>query len=221
MIRHRDCRRLQVQSSVVALIAVPLRSRHRRNAVMLAGQDHINTAAHRAYGGGRRDPAHRNCALCAAAGAINLLQGRSLWTTGMIAEAVGADDDREALGAESVAQARQIRNVVSALAGARVAGTTGSPGADGGVALTAAVAWMATFAEGTVFVVLATGNIGHHWLNAVVTPSGVTYVDYQTDKVRRGQWNFGTVSRSDRPFHGVSSSQYDDGDTVYAIAFQR
>lgn len=211
---------LRPRGPVAALLGASQPARWKRNAVRLTDQDHVNTAAHRAYAGG--GVSDKNCALCSTAGAINLLQGRQLWTTGMIAASQGRGDGREALGSESVAQARSIKEVVCALGGVRVAGETGGPGVGQGVPLTQAVTWMAGFPQGTVFVVLASGSgIGHHWLNATASgPGAITYVDYQTDKVRKGSWNHGHVATDNVPFHGVSGQHYDAGATVYAIAFQ-
>jgi hypothetical protein len=140
----------------------------------------------------------------------------------MVASAVGTSDHREAMGDNSDSQAAKIAKVVPALAATAVVGTLGTPGVGGGVPLPAALQWMAGHPEGTVFVLLASGSVGHHWLNAVVVAGGrVEYVDYQTDKVRRGAWNHGQVTHKDRPFHGVSDTQYEDNATIYAIAFQR
>ena len=217
-LRHLAGDRFTMFSSAAALVGIPWRRRQKRQAIRLTDQEHVNTAAHRAFAGG--GVSDKNCSLCATAGAINLIQGKSLWTTGMVAGALGTGDHREALGSDSDSQAAQIGKMVTALAAAAIAGTLGKPGVNGGVALTSALTWMSAFPEGTVFVLLASGSVGHHWLNAIVRGGSVDYVDYQTDKVRRGAWNLGKVSHSDRPFHGVSETKYEDSATIYAMAFR-
>ena len=201
-----------------ALIGLVHDRRHKRNAMLFTDQEHINTAAHRAWSG--PGAADKNCALCTTAGAINLIQDRSLWTTGMIAELVGKGDNVSALGSSSVEQAAKIKEIVQAMSAARVKAEHGGPGVGQGIGLEAAMTWMAGHDPGTVFALLASGSIGHHWLNGIVTGVGsVTFIDYQTDKVRKGQWDLGKVTSDSTPFHGVSDQRFDEGATICSIAF--
>src|SRR5215212_8969040 len=62
---------------------------------------HVNTAVigRRAQfmGGGNAD---KNCAMCTAAGVLNLATGKDIWTTDMVAKAYATSDIKEGMGAD-------------------------------------------------------------------------------------------------------------------------
>ncbi len=51
----------------------------------------------------------KNCALCSAAGVVNLSRGKSEWSTGMVAEALGTGDCKTGAGSSVDAQTANIK----------------------------------------------------------------------------------------------------------------
>ena len=166
----------------------------------------VNTARTRGYA--LQGDSVKNCALCTAAGAVNLAARGSSVTTGDLAGELDVRDGELAFGDTIDAQAMRISDIVSAKTGRRSEkiGTMAEP-----VVYSQALDWMNTQPEYTVFAmnVDGPGNWGGehkcHWLNALKAGGTIRYFDFQSN--RKIGANFPTGGQNPAscpvPFTGV------------------
>lgn len=148
---------------------------------------YTNTAKARGYAGG--GSSEQNCAVCAAAGAVNLSRGRSVLNTGKVADQLNTSDSKMGMGSSVDTQAANIAQFVESQTG-RHSQITGSM--DAGVAYAEATARMQGYPDGTVFAVCVSGMlVGEttgrkcHWLNALKAGGNVRYFDFQSNRTFR------------------------------------
>lgn len=186
-------------SKIVSILEprVALGARAPMGAVPIAPGKHVNRAA--VVGPSfdlstlTRSDGDQNCALCAAAGCVNLAVGYVKFTTKKVAKIHKVSDDLQAFGKRAEQEEKIIRFVGSNLPGYQLA----VYGSDANrIDEATAQAKMNACADGTVFVVSATGGISKyggarattswgHWMNAVKKDGQVIFVDFQTDHEQR------------------------------------
>lgn len=177
----------------------------KRDAIVLGRIDTVNTAKDRGFVGGGSN--EKNCALCSAAGVVNLARGSSQWSTGMVAEAVDSADCKTGAGASVDAQAATISDFGSAMTG-RKPQKRGAMNKE--VSYEEAKAFMEEQPDKTVFAVCCSGTLARggeckcHWLNAAKWGGSIRYFDFQPMKNSRaalpGKAN---PASSTTPFIGV------------------
>jgi hypothetical protein len=147
---------------------------------------YTNTARARGYAGG--GASEQNCAVCSAAGAVNLSRGRSLLSTGKVAEQLHTSDSKMGMGSSVDTQAANIAQFVQGQTG-RQSEITGSM--DAGLPYAEASARMQGYPDGTVFAVCVSGSlVGEagrkcHWLNALKAGGNIRYFDFQSNRTFR------------------------------------
>lgn len=130
------------------------------------------------YYASRKDD-EENCALCTVAGAINLTMGRPTVSTRMVAQmspqqgmTLGSTPDEQVKSILRLVEERTLRD--GEYCGKR--------------AYAEAAAWMAGFADGTVYAMWIEGFLrGNgksctHWLNALKAGNVVRYFDFQANR---------------------------------------
>jgi hypothetical protein len=169
-----------------------------------------------------RSAGDQNCALCAAAGCVNLALGYVKFTTKKVAKLEGVEDGYKAFGNREEQEKRIISFVSSHLLGYQhhVHGSDKDR-----LSLEAALALMKRYPDGTAFVVSTTGGISKggvelskiswgHWLNAVTKDGTVLFVDFQTDHEQR----LGRGFVSSQPILGNFGVEWDNP-RMQVIAF--
>ena len=179
-----------------------------RKGKRFEAREHVNTAVlgRRAQfmGGGNAD---KNCAMCTAAGVLNLAAGKNIWTTDMVAKACATSDTKEGMGDSVDDQIVGIMKFCQPMTG-RPAACRGSMSHE--MPIDSAREYMKDFADGTIFAINISGAPDGktdricHWLTAVKQGDKVEYVDFQADHASRLK----QAVHSDTPVLGIT------GDTV-------
>ena len=170
----------------------------------------------------KRSAGDQNCALCSAAGCINLALGYVKFTTKKVAKLEGVEDGYKAWGGREEQEQRIISFVSSHLMGYEhhVHGSDKDR-----LDLQTALALMKHYPDGTAFVVSTTGGISKggvelskiswgHWLNAIIKDRTVLFVDFQTDHEQR----LGRGFVSSQPILGNFGVEWDNPQ-MQVIAF--
>jgi len=195
-------------------------SRPRPKGIRLTPKLNVNTGqiSRRAIFAGSLGEGDKNCAMCSAAGVVNLALGRDLWSTGMVAQAKGTGDHKHAMGDSVDDQIKGIINFCEPMSG-RFSQTLGSMNKE--VADNVALAFMKSFPDGTVFAINLSGGKASgdgrgicHWLNGVLQGGSVEYVDYQASHAAR----MNQTARSNVPILGITGETIDSPKMV-VIAF--
>ena len=179
---------------------------------------HVNTAVigRRAQfmGGGNAD---KNCAICTAAGVLNLALGKIMWTTSMVAQAYATSDTKEGMGSDVNEQVVNIMKFCQPMTG-RTASCRGSMGHE--MSIGSARTYMNGFPDGTVFAVNISGAPDGggaricHWLAAIKRGGSIEYVDFQSDHDSRQK----QAIHSDTPVLGITGATVSNAEMV-VIAF--
>jgi hypothetical protein len=147
---------------------------------------YTNTAKSRGYAGG--GSSEQNCAICTAAGAVNLCRGYSLLSTGKVAEQLHTSDSKLGMGTSVDNQVARIAEFVESKTGRhfQIAGSM-----DAGVPYAEAAVRMQAYPDGTVFALCVSGMLVGgterkcHWLNALKAGGSVRYFDFQSNRTFR------------------------------------
>ncbi len=176
-----------------------------RDAIRLGRIDTVNTGHDRGFAGGGAN--EKNCALCAAAGVVNLAAGSSNWSTEMVASALGNSDNILGAGSSVDAQAANIKTFGQGLTG-RTATQLGTMADEQPYAT--ATTFMDGFPDKTVYAVCCSGPLHSggetkcHWLNAAKLGGKIRYFDFQPMKSSRaGLPGKSNAASCDVPFIGV------------------
>jgi hypothetical protein len=177
------------------------------------GGPFVNTKPNSAYATHKITEGERNCGRCSAAGAVNLIHGRSLWDVDRIAEGPITIERMVSFKNGIKDQAEKITLVVESLTDRHAAQFGGDadekPYAE-------AIQWMQNQPELTVFVVYVSGplasggNNRSHWLNALKAGT-IRFFDFQTNRPfssnsadnREQTWGGANPSSSTVPFVGI------------------
>lgn len=197
-------------------------SRPRPQGIRLGTQQNVNQGliSRRAIFAGSLGDGDRNCAMCTAAGVVNLSMGRDLWTTAMVKEARGGGGDfKLSMGDNLDSQVKNIKDFCEPMTG-RFGQVMGSAANELG--FSAAIAGMKGFPDGTVFAVLLSGGKRSggdgggvtHWLNAVIQGGNIEYVDYQASHSAR----MNQTARSDTPILGITGENIENPNMIF-VAF--
>jgi hypothetical protein len=197
-------------------------------------KSHVNTAP---MGRGNRrlqqlgGVSDKNCALCTAAGVVNLARGTNVWTSSMVAKMLGKEESSTAMGDDHGVQAENIMKFCQPFSGTSCAVQLGTK--DKPIGLGAAQTFMNDFPDGTVFAVYVCGvkegkdkyqfgerakesaNKASHWLNAVKKDGKITYIDFQADHPNREA----KPAESDVPILGITGQTVPNSDEMIVLAF--
>lgn len=184
----------------------------RPKGMLLQQQEHVNIAHWR--------QADKNCAMCSAAGVLNLRQDKNLWSTGMVAQAFATGDRKTGMGSSVDDQAQNLVNFCKPMSGAKHCYQIGAMNEE--VSYASALAFMNQFPDGSVFAVNVSGSIEGdargtrkcHWLNAVKRGGAIEFVDFQSDNMRLGN----APQTSDTPILGITQETFEAPEMV-VVAF--
>jgi hypothetical protein len=185
---------------------------------------HVNTAT--TGRGGTTGAGTANCALCTAAGAVNLTYGFKVHTSGRAARMLGTSDGKLGIGSGLDEQATGIAAYVKSKT-SRTPQQIGTQAAE--VSYGTGTTWMQSFPDGTVFALSASGNVLHdqrpgarkcHWLNAYKNGGSLFFVDFQADRSIPTRPGMDTFAQSTVPVLGIVTQQQSDNPTMMTDANQ-
>lgn len=186
------------------------------------GPNFTNTAETIYYG---KSDSGVNCALCTAAGAVNLDTGSVVCQTKDVADYFSKSDNKYALGGSLKGQVSKIDKFVRKMLKCKSTRYVSNHGRHGKSVLDAK-SWMMKFPEETVFAVNVNGMTNGgvnvcHWLNAKKTRGTIRYFDYQVcrDASKFDHWT--STYKPASSVYPIAAAQTQSSETTGMIDLHR